>query len=45
MSTVQIAAVARNPGPQAYFEVLQDYPVPEITPDQVLVRLDVAGLW
>ncbi|RHZ50518.1 uncharacterized protein CDV56_105727 [Aspergillus thermomutatus] len=40
----QVAAFVDNPGPNAHFVIRDGVAVPEVEADQVMVKLDVAGL-
>lgn len=41
---LQTAAIVRNPGPEARF-VTTKLAIPEVGNDQVLIELEIAGLW
>lgn len=41
----QVAAFVDNPGPNAHFVIRDGVAVPEVEANQVMVKLDVAGLW
>lgn len=43
--STQTLARVRNPGPDARFVLEHGQEVPSLTSDQVLVKLQVAGLW
>ena len=45
MPTTQIAALVENPGPNAQIRIYDDCPIPEPGPGEVLVKLEVTGLW
>lgn len=43
--SVQIAALIKDPGPNAVIEIRQDYPVAQPGDNEVLLKMECSGIW